>query len=148
MTRKTRTTALGAGLLILGGAATLLFTSGCSSLSKQDLERELSALGKNTSIRSLERIEFDADLGDGNESFELVYHSATAQSAGEHAPVVLVHGTPSTLFSWGELIHGTNDFAGLLDSRDAYAIEIVGHGIAPTDDTPITFERCARFVSA
>jgi pimeloyl-ACP methyl ester carboxylesterase len=79
---------------------------------------------------------------------------------------VLVHNTPSTLYSWVEMIYGTpptghpnsDDSAtggstgqvspGLAESRDVYAIEVIGHGIAPGDAGPYSFERCALFVEA
>jgi 3-oxoadipate enol-lactonase len=69
-------------------------------------------------------------------------------------PVVLVHNTPSTLFSFSELIHGSTpddgrgDFAGLSAGRDVYAIELIGHGIAPGQLPAYSFELCARFISA
>jgi 3-oxoadipate enol-lactonase/4-carboxymuconolactone decarboxylase len=59
---------------------------------------------------------------------------------------VLVHSTPSTLFAWSEIIAGGNGFAGLSAARDVHAIEVVGHGVAPSEP-PYGFERCARFVA-
>jgi pimeloyl-ACP methyl ester carboxylesterase len=138
--------------------ATPLVVAACSSLPKGKLELRLAELGKNSSIGTLDRLVFSADLGDGAQSYELVYYHV-ASSSGDAAgpprnPVVLVHGTPSTLYSWSELIHGVEGsalragFEGLAKDRDVYAIEVIGHGIAPEVSGEISFERCARFVSA
>ena len=135
--------------------ATPLVLAACSSLPKSELELRLADLGKNASIRSLERLFFTADLGDGDQAYELVYHFAPRSGKGpERTPAVLVHGTPSTLYSWSELIYGVEassaraGFEGMAAHRDVYAIEIIGHGVAPEVSGEITFERCARFVSA
>lgn len=139
------------GLMAL--IASPLVIGSCGSMAKAELEGRLEALGKNAPVRSLQRLKFEADLGDGLRDFELVYHHASGTDAesSSAAPIVLVHGTPSTLFSWSELIHGTagsSGSSGLAASHDVYAIEVIGHGIAPGEVSPVTFERCARFVSA
>ncbi|MDG2144747.1 MAG: alpha/beta hydrolase [Planctomycetota bacterium] len=135
--------------------ATPLVVAACSSLPKSELELRLADLSKNAPIGSLDRLFFNADLGQGDQAYELVYHRAPSTSKGsKRTPVVLVHGTPSTLYSWSELIYGVDassaraGFEGLNADRDVYAIEIVGHGVAPEVSGEITFERCARFVSA
>lgn len=141
-----------------GVLATLALLSGsvacvsCSSMSKSRMQLELEQLGKNASLTGgLERLPFEADLGEGRQAYELVYHHAAARNPKpgyDGVPVVLVHGTPSTLYSWSELVHGGAGFAGLAQTRDVYAIEVIGHGIAPGDAAPYSFERCARYVSA
>ncbi|MFT7669808.1 MAG: pimeloyl-ACP methyl ester carboxylesterase [Planctomycetota bacterium] len=143
------------GLIGLSLAATAAFIAvSCSSLPKDELEQQLGDLGKNAALGDLKRVAFRADLGEGPQDLELIYHHAPAQTSGDSVPVVLVHGTPSTLFSWTELIYGqppgdgSQGFAGLSDTRDVYAIEIIGHGMAPGDASPYSFERCARFVTA
>ena len=120
--------------------------SSCRSLSKPELEKRLRSLAKNAEVRELSRERFRADLGDGEEEYELVYHHAPRESGSGGVPLVLVHGTPSTLFSWSELIHGGEGFAGLARNHDVYAFEVIGHGIAPGDHAPYTFEKCARFL--
>lgn len=132
-------------LACLVGAA--LLAGSCRSLSKPDLEERLRALGKNAPVGELSRLEFRADLGRGEEPLELVYHKAPGPIEGGGTPLVLVHGTPSTLFSWTELMHGTEEFEGLAAGRDVYAIEVIGHGIAPGGASPYGFDRCARFVA-
>ena len=42
---------------------------------------------------------------------------------------------------------GWRVFSGLAEDRDVYAIEIVGHGIAPNAAGPHSFERCAQYIS-
>ncbi len=122
---------------------------GCASLSKPSLERALLELPKNAQISELARIAMSADLGRGPQDLELVYAHVPSR-AGERAgsPVLLVHGTPSTLFTWTELIHGNESFRGLAAERDVYAIEVIGHGVAPGRAAPYSFEGCARFVNA
>lgn len=136
----------------LGGAALLvagLAGASCSSLSKPTMEQRLLALDKNAPFTRLERVDLEADLGAGLVETELVYaHVGPTEGRAESIPVVLVHSTPSTLFAWTEIMHGGDGFAGLGATRDVYAIEVIGHGVAPGKAAPYTFERCARFVSA
>jgi len=141
----------GCVLAMMALFATPLVVGSCGSLPKSELEERLAALGKNAAVGELERLEFEADLGDGLRDFELVYHHAPrSESATGSAgvPIVLVHGTPSTLYSWSELIHGAAGSAGLAATHDVYAIEVIGHGVAPGEVSTVTFERCARFVAA
>lgn len=155
-TRQRRPLTRVAGLLltVLVIAAAMLLAGACRSLPKPKLEQRLRALDKNASLGELERASFTADLGDGPKELELIYHHATAEDPVDAVPIVLVHGTPSTLFSWTELIRGAPadgvrmGFEGLSARRDVYAIEVIGHGIAPSNPTPNSFERCARFVTA
>lgn len=141
-------------LTLLGSATALLLAGACSSLPKSKLEQRLRGLDKNAALGELQRKPFIADLGDGPQELELVYHHAAAADPQDSAPVVLIHGTPSTLFSWTELIYGATDgpeqtgFAGLAATREVYAIEVIGHGLAPDNPSPNSFERCARFVAA
>ena len=144
---RTKKTALAAILGLAATALTGLTSAGCSSLSKPKLEAALRALPKNARVQELERAPLRADLGDGPADYELVYLRAPAPDP-QGAPVVLVHGTPSTLFTWVELVYGGPGFEGLAARRDVYAIEVIGHGIAPGDAAPYDFDRCARFVSA
>jgi len=119
-----------------------------SSLSKAELAVKLAALEKNRAFGALERRAFDADLGHGRETFELVSFAASGSHEPARVPVLLVHGTPSTLYTWSALVHGGPDFEGLAARRDVYAFEVVGHGVGPASSKPLTFERCARYVNA
>lgn len=135
-----------AGLLLAG--STLV---ACSSTSKETVLAELQAIDKNRPVAEagLERGTVRLEHGGETRELELLYHHAPAADPRPGAaPLVLVHGTPSTLFAWTELIHGTDGFAGLAEERDVYAIEVVGHGAAPGDLAPYDFDVCARFVVA
>jgi pimeloyl-ACP methyl ester carboxylesterase len=135
------------GLTVLGALA----IAGCRSLSKSEMERRLRALEKNAPFGALLRTDVALEVNGENRTLELVYlHEPALLDGGplDPNPVVLVHGTPSTLFSWTELIYGGESFEGLRATHDVYAIEVVGHGIAPGDAAPYGFERAARFVAA
>ncbi len=138
--------------LTLGALAAAVVGVACRSLPKQELERRLLALEKNRPVEgALTRRTIRADLGEGAGDQQLILWHAPARAEQGNAPVVLVHGTPSTLFSWSDLVvgaDGAEGFDGLRETHDVYAIEVIGHGIAPGDAAPYGFERCARFVAA
>ena len=143
---------LGAALLAAAGLV------GCSSLSRDQVEAHVLGIEKNAPVRAagLKRGTLQLALPDGDrtEELELVYveSRSVANSKNGHLPVVLVHGTPSTLASWTEVVFGTAQGApGLDEERDVYAIEVLGHGFAPGDPEdlgPFGFQRCAEFVVA
>jgi pimeloyl-ACP methyl ester carboxylesterase len=137
--------------------AALLASSSCGSLDKQTLEDRLLARPKNKPLgelglrRTVLRLpEAGAPHADnGGEPLALVHLFAPAREPDPaRLPLVLVHGTPSTLFCWSELVAGGADFEGLAARRDVHLIEVLGHGLAPTEPSPHSFERCARYVGA
>ncbi len=145
--------------IALGVCLILAFVAGgCRSLPKADLAAQLARLPKNAPLGKLSRLDLLADLGDGMRPYELLYHHAPAKHPRGARPIVLVHNTPSTLYSWTEIIYGATASlgskdelagqAGLAEFYDVYAIEIIGHGMAPGSAAPYSFERCARFVEA
>ena len=122
---------------------------GCRSTSKADVRLALLQLEKNqaASELGLSRREIEVQVAGETQRLELVYLHAPAQRPSTtRRPVVLVHGTPSTLFNWTEVALGGPDFDGLSADRDVYAIEVIGHGIAPGDFSPYSFQKCADFV--
>ena len=133
-----------------GAGALALVSIGCSSLSKPDLEAALLALKKNAPIAEL-GLRRTTLMLDG-EPHELVYAYAPSRSSDPaRTPVVLVHGTPSTLFTWAALARGGAGFDSLDADRDVYLIEVVGHGVAPEGpraSEPTTFQVCADYVAA
>ena len=133
-----------------GLAVSLLALFGCRSMGKEELESELLALGKNTRLRELglRREQLPGAPGEEGAGGELVYlHVPAATAEGrERTPVVLVHGTPSTLFTWGALACGAGDFPGLSADRDVFLIEVLGHGVAPAGPAPLSFQACADYV--
>lgn len=125
--------ALLSAVIVAGG-----LVLGCRSLPKDDLAEALAALPKNRPMPAPERV--------GPEPGLVHTHVPAADPAPERLPVVLVHGTPSTLYAWTELMLGGDGFSGLAETRDVYAIEVVGHGIAPETDAEIDFDACAADV--
>ena len=143
-------------VLVLG---TLGFgvTAACSSMSKADLATELALLPKNAQMGALQTKTMTADLGEGPAEYELTYYHAGQPQPGQ-LPIVLIHGTPSTLYAWSEMIHGQSPataagdvrgaFRGLAETHEVYALEVIGHGIAAGSEQPYTFEKCARYIAA
>ncbi len=140
-----------AGVLI----ASVAFVS-CRSLDKQDLLQRLAALEKNQALGPLGSGTLSVDLGSGAEIRPFRYYRSGPQTTLRQ-PVVLVHGTPSTLYSWSEILAGGSGtsadgapvaFEGLAADRDVVAIEVTGHGVAAPDPGPASFDRCARFIVA
>lgn len=147
---KSRWSLLGwAGLIAIAVATASV---GCGSLSKSELEGRLLDLDKNGRLAQLglqrKRIEMELD-GVASE-LELVYVHVPARtpSPTPRLPVVLVHGTPSTLFTWTELVLGSEGFDGLAADREVYLIEVLGHGLAPAGPDPLGFQACADYVAA
>lgn len=123
----------------------------CTSTGKQQLEAQLGALDKNRPVAEagLQRGALELTHAGETHTLEFVYHHAPARNRRDGAvPVVLVHGTPSTLFAWSEVIYGTPTFEGLNADRDVYAVEVIGHGMAPGDLAPYDFDVCAKHVIA
>lgn len=130
-------------LLVIAGFATLF--SGCGSLGKDDLESALLALEKNASAREsgVERISVNgAILGEGR------FLRVAARSDSGRGPVVLVHGTPGSLFNWTELLFSAHGGPALNDTRDVYALDVIGHGVTRTTHGPTTFQGCADYLVA
>lgn len=126
---------------------------GCSSLSKAELEAQLLALDKNGAIREhgLSRRPVTLETDGTTHELELVYlhvEPTRSDAPGDLPPVVLIHGTPATLCTWTETIFGGAGFEGLAAKREVYALEILGHGVAPGSIEPVTFQLCADFLNA
>lgn len=139
------------GALSVAAAAVASSLVACRSLGKDALEERLTALHKNQSAAThgLLRTTLQTAWDGENQEFELVYLHRPAQNPDpRRAPVVLVHGTPGTLFTWAPLLFPDGASPRLDDDRDVYAIEIIGHGIAPGDAAPYTFDRCSQFLVA
>ena len=120
-------------------------------MGKGTLEERLLALSKNeaAAAHGLQRVAMTANLTGTEESWELVYqHRPALNPAAGRDPLVLVHGTPGTLLTWAPLMFPEEASTPLHADRDVYAIEIVGHGIAPGDASIYTFDRCARYLVA
>jgi len=120
-------------------------------LSKSTLQEKLEALPKNQAAAAfgLKSLTFQANLTGETREWELSYlHLPALQPDPDSAPVVLVHGTPGTLFTWAPMLFDTQSGTPLHQTRDVYAVELVGHGFASGDASLYTFDRCARFLVA
>lgn len=137
-------------LLLAAGVLTL--ASACGSLPKGEVREGLFEIEKNARVaeHGLSTTTFRADIGDGTEEFELVYLQVPARQPLEGArPVLLLHGTPSTLCTWVDVVFGVEgESAGLAQHRDVYAIELIGHGFAPGSYEPYSFQSIAEFTMA
>jgi pimeloyl-ACP methyl ester carboxylesterase len=124
------------GLLVLGG---------CSSMKKSEVESRLLALAKNAPVRAagLKVRTGEAVLAGERVPVEYRWHEA-----GTSGPVVvLVHGTPSSLVSWAEVVHGGPGYAGLAQSCRVFALDVVGHGTTRTELDAYSFQACADWVA-
>jgi pimeloyl-ACP methyl ester carboxylesterase len=133
--------AAGAALALAG-----ILAGGCSSMDKEKLEARLLALDKNAPVRAagLRMRTAEAVIAGERRAVEFRWHQA-----GDTGPVVvLVHGTPSSLFTWTDLIHGGPGFEGLAASCRVYAPDVIGHGTTRTPIDACTFQACADWVGA
>ncbi|MFN0241803.1 MAG: alpha/beta fold hydrolase [Planctomycetota bacterium] len=137
--------------LPVGRWATLLalalpVTWGCTSMNKQEIERRLLALEKNAPVRAAGLQTLDAEVTLAGERVRARYHFHRAGQRGRPV-VVLVHGTPSSLFTWTELVHGGPRFAGLAEDFDVVALDALGHATTRTQLERYSFQACADWVS-
>lgn len=136
----------------------------CRSLSKEEVEERLLALPKNAEFRAagIERRRMTirrtangvAGAADATNpattDAEITFVHVPARSGlpGARRPVVLVHGTPSSLFTWNDVVFGKDGAPGLAAEFDVYVLDVVGHGITRTEpDDPLTFQSCADWIA-
>ncbi len=126
-------------------AGLVLFAAGgCSSMKKSEVEKRLLALEKNAPVRDAglhvrtAQVSIEGDRIEG----EYRWHQA-----GDSGPVVvLVHGTPSSLVTWTDVVHGGANFDGLAKTCRVYALDVLGHGTTRTEHSPYSFQGCADWV--
>ncbi|MBK7878693.1 MAG: alpha/beta hydrolase [Planctomycetes bacterium] len=131
------------GLVLVGAFA---LGVGCSSMNKPTLETRLLALEKNALLRGpgLATLEADVVLAGERRRVEYRFHHAGVK---EKPVLVLVHGTPSSLCTWTELIHGAPGVDGLARDFDVYALDNLGHATTRTELDAYSFQACADWVS-
>lgn len=138
---------IAAALLVVAGVA----VGACGSISKAEVESRLLALEKNAGFRAigLERRTMTIALDGEDVAAEVTVLRVPARAPGAAArrPVVLVHGTPGSLFTWTDVVLGKDGAPGLAEDHDVWAIDVVGHGTTRTEAPPVTFQRCADWVA-
>ncbi|MEZ5974685.1 MAG: alpha/beta hydrolase [Planctomycetota bacterium] len=134
---------MGAAGIAMGLAA--LCVPACRSLDKEAMLAKLQGLAKNRALAEQPLLSGTLPARDGVKPDPLPfrYLHLPASKASDKPPLVLVHGTPGTLYTWSRLLEATPDMRA---DRDIYALEILGNGFAPGVAEPCTFETCARFV--
>jgi pimeloyl-ACP methyl ester carboxylesterase len=133
-------------ILTVMGALVLALLAWRVHLDGPELERRLLALDRNALVaqHGLSRRTLDLGVEGLADPATITYLHTPAPFEG--APiVVLLHGTPSSLFSWGELVLGDG---GLARHAEVFALELLDHGLGPYAEGPASFQRCADFVSA
>lgn len=114
-------------------------------MNKSEVEERLLALEKNRPVREAGLQVRKAEVTILGEPIEAEYRW---HQAGDEGPiVVLVHGTPSSLVTWTDVVHGGAEFEGLSKSCRVYALDVLGHGTTRTEFSPYTFQACADWVS-
>jgi pimeloyl-ACP methyl ester carboxylesterase len=118
-------------------------------MPKDEVEASLLALAGNEPVRAqgLEHRRVQVELEGRPEEVELTLLRAGPEGPPAAPPVVLVHGTPGSLFTWVELIFGGPDFEGLAATREVWAFDVIGHGTTRTSTPPYSFQRCADLVA-
>lgn len=114
-------------------------------MKKSELESRLLALEKNRPVREsgLQVREAEATIDGERVPVEYRWHQA-----GSSGPiVVLIHGTPSSLVAWTEVVHGGANYDGLAKSCRVYALDVLGHGTTRTELGPYSFQKCADWIS-
>ena len=122
-------------------------------VDKANIEAHLLALERNAGLRArgLQRRALELDLEGASVQVEAIFaHLAPRDLAGARAegpPIVLVHGTPGSLFNWGRVALGGPGFQGLAARFEVYLLELIGHGLTRASCPPYGFQRCAAFVA-
>lgn len=132
--------ALAAAILLSSGA---WLGAGCASMKKTTVGERLLALEGNAPLRGqVQELEARVAIGGQELDARMRYYRA-GESAPDCPVVVLVHGTPSSMVTWSEVVFGPG---GLSETCDVYALEVVGHGTTRTELEAYSFESCARWV--
>lgn len=143
--RHVRTVASGAGLVVVALAC---LTAGCVGMKKSEIEHSLRALPKNSNIveAGLERRVATVTLNGDPQEIEYVWTHVGPRNGGSAAPIVLVHGTPASLFNWALLLSALDAEGEGSGARDIYALDVIGHGLSQPKAARYTFQTCADHV--
>jgi pimeloyl-ACP methyl ester carboxylesterase len=142
--KKLLTAAAATAALAVGALA----CTACTSMQKPELAERLAGLPKNAPLAALGVQGRSAQIELLGRPVEVEYRwvKLPARAGATAAPLVFVHGTPSTLFNWSELLHGVTETQSLVGECDIYLLEVLGHGLSTTSAPPYTFQKCADHV--
>jgi pimeloyl-ACP methyl ester carboxylesterase len=122
-----------------------IVAGGCASMNHREIEQRLLAIEKNAPLRGhIQQREAEVTL-DGQVVRGMYRWTRFGKPGGP--VVVLVHGTPSSMVTWTEVVHGSAGAPGLAADCDVWTVEVVGHGTCPTALDQCTFQACADWVS-
>lgn len=132
--------------MLLGLALVVASSLGCSSLRKAELEKQLLALGKNAPAARAGVQVVEAEIEVEGRKVRAEYRYLRAGRIGSPL-LVFCHGTPSSSFTWIELVHGDGSHAGLAADFDVILLEQLGHSTTRTELDDYSFQACADWVS-
>lgn len=100
----------------------------------------LTSLDKNRGFADFpaRRMPMRLAHGGSEHEVEFVHVHVPRDPAGDEAPlrnappVVLIHPTPHSLYTWSEVVFGDGVEAGLAGRVDVHLIDVLGHGVTPT----------------
>jgi pimeloyl-ACP methyl ester carboxylesterase len=144
--RRPRTILLTLAAFVASAAALV----SCRSLSKDEVAERLLALPKNARLREagLERRTMTIVLDGREVDAEVAFVRAGRATDPGARPVVLVHGTPGSLFTWNDVVFGRDGRPGLADAHDVWLLDVVGHGVTRTEaPDPFTFQHGADWLA-
>lgn len=136
--------------LIAAGAGLVLLAA-CASMDKERIEAELmeldgKALVRDAGVRTVVG-ELDVDGEPRQVEMRYLRVDLPGSSSEPAPPLVLVHGTPGSLFDW-ELLLGELEQRELERPLTVLALDLVGHGITREKAPPYSFELGARWIEA
>lgn len=127
----------------------VLVVPACTSTSRAEIETRLLALEKNRPARSagLKQVSARVPILGRDVEAQFTFLHAGA-SAPDRPVIVLVHGTPSSPFTWTEVVYGQAGFPGLAADCDVYALAVAGHAMTRTELDTYSFQACADWIGA
>lgn len=120
----------------------------CSGTDKTNIGERLAALAKNRELAAhgVQRKTARIELAGESHEVEFTFIHVPARAPSSSAPMVFVHGTPSTMFNWSSLLFAESTEAPLAGECDIYVLELLGHGGSNTESPPYNFQKCADWV--
>lgn len=129
-------------LLVVLLAASAFVAGGCASMDHEEIGERLLAIEKNAPLRGQVQQRETQVLIEGRPVQATYRWTRFGDPKGP--TVVLVHGTPSSMVTWTEVVHGPG---GLARTCDVWTPEIAGHGTCPTRLDHCGFQACADWLS-